>query len=263
MSDRLFDPRSLAVDPALVGQPLPSPWRRVAAFAVDYVLLLLPTVAMALFFSGLALRLRDPAGYAAVKTAMFAMPKEPAAQHALMRDLAPLLVRIAAAVKAAVEAGDLADAADRLAQKELLVALDVGGGQPARVSPKHVRLALERLIPDALRTAALFFVPAIYFAVATARRGTTFGKRLLGLRVVRLDGQPISLFDGVERFGAYFGILGTLGLGLFDLWRDPNRRLGHDRAVDTVVIHVDAGRGGDQGKGPSGAPSPAHPGASQ
>jgi len=252
MSDRLFDPRSLAVDPALVGQPLPSPWRRVAALAVDYALLLLPTVAAALLFSGLALRLSDPTGYAAVRTAVFAMPKEPAAQHALMRDLAPLLVRIdadglPAAVKAAVEAGDLDAAADRLAQKELLVALEVGGGQPTRVSANQVRLALERLIPDALRTAALFFVPAIYFAVATARRGTTFGKRLLGLRVVRLDGKPISLFEGVERFGAYFGILGTLGLGLFDLWRDPNRRLGHDRAVDTVVIHVGGGRRGDHG----------------
>jgi uncharacterized RDD family membrane protein YckC len=70
-------------------------------------------------------------------------------------------------------------------------------------------------------------------------------RRLLGLRVVRLDGQPISLFEGVERFGAYFGILGTLGLGLFDLWRDPNLRLGHDRAVGTVVIQIGAGRGGD------------------
>jgi len=262
MSDRLFDPRSLAVDPALVGRPLPSPRRRVAALAVDYALLLLPTVATALFFAGLALRLRDPTGYAAVKTAVFAMPKEPAAQHALMRDLAPLLVRIdaeglPAAVKAAVEAGDLDGAADRLAQRELLVALDVGG-QPAPVSPKYVRLALERLIPDKLRAAALFLVPAIYFAVATARRGTTFGKRLLGLRVVRIDGMPISLFDGVERFGAYFGILGTLGLGLFDLWRDPNRRLGHDRAVDTVVIHVGGGRGGDQRKELSEAPLSAH-----
>ena len=101
-----------------------------------------------------------------------------------------------------------------------------------------VRLALERLIPDAIRTAALFFVPAIYFAIATARWGTTVGKRLLGLSVVRLDGRPLTLFEGIERFGAYFGLLGTLGLGLFDLWRAPNRRLGHDRAVDTVVVRT-------------------------
>ncbi|MEO8198248.1 MAG: hypothetical protein ABI689_16135 [Thermoanaerobaculia bacterium] len=54
-------------------------------------------------------------------------------------------------------------------------------------------------------------------------RGAAFGGRL-------------SSFNAIERFGAYFGILGTLGLGILDLWRDPNRRLGHDRAVDTVVV---------------------------
>jgi uncharacterized RDD family membrane protein YckC len=241
MTARLFDPQSLAVDTTLAGRALPSPRRRMAAFAIDYALLLLPTMATALLFAGLALRLSDPAGYAAVKTTIFAMPEEPAAQHAVLRDLAPVLARVdaeglPAAVKADVEAGDLDRAADRLADADILVALGVGGGEPQLLGPKTVRLALERLIPDAIRSAALFLVPAIYFAVATSRWGTTVGKRLLGLRVVRLDGRPLTLFEGIERFGAYFGILGTLGLGLFDLWRDPNRRLGHDRAVDTVVV---------------------------
>jgi uncharacterized RDD family membrane protein YckC len=241
MTTRAFDPQSFAVDPALAGCALPSPRRRLAAFAIDYALLLLPTLATALLFAGLALHWTDPAGYAAVKATVFAMPEDPAAQHAVLRDLAPVLARIdaeglSAAVKADVEAGDLDRAADRLADAEILIALGVGGGEPQLLGPKTVRLALERLIPDAIRSAALFLVPAIYFAIATARWGTTVGKRLVGLRVVRLDGRPLTLFEGIERFGAYFGILGTLGLGLFDLWRDPNRRLGHDRAVDTVVI---------------------------
>ncbi len=243
MTARLFDPQSLAIDTTLAGRALPSPRRRMAAFAIDYALLLLPTMATALLFAGLALRLTDPAGYTAVKTTIFAMPLEPAAQHAVLRDLAPVLARVdaeglPAAVKADVEAGDLDRAADRLADADILVALGVGGGEPQLLGPKTVRLALERLIPDAIRSAALFLVPAIYFAVASSRWGTTVGKRLLGLRVVRLDGRRLSLFEGIERFGAYFGILGTLGLGLFDLWRDPNRRLGHDRAVDTVVVRT-------------------------
>jgi uncharacterized RDD family membrane protein YckC len=243
MPERLFDPQSLAVDPELFGRRLPSPARRIAAFAVDYLLLLLPTLAAALLVSGLALRSTDPAGYAAVKAAILAMPQEPAAQHAVMRDLARVLARIDApglptAVKADVEAGDLDRAADRLAELELLVALDLGGESAAPPATSVVRLDVQRLIPGGIRTAALFFVPAIYFAVATARWGATLGKRLLGLRVVRLDGRRLTAFQGIERFGAYFGILGTLGLGLFDLWRDPNRRLGHDRAVDTVVLRT-------------------------
>jgi uncharacterized RDD family membrane protein YckC len=241
MPERLFDPQSLAVDPAWMGRALPSPGRRATAFAIDALLLLVPTLVTALIFSGLSLRTTDPAGYAAVKAAIFAMPQEPAAQHAVMRDLARVLVRIDApglptAVKADVEAGELDRAAERLTTIELLVALDLGGDAPPPAAPNVVRLDLQALIPAAVRTAALFIVPAVYFAFATARWGTTLGKRLLGLRVVRLDGRKLSLFEGVERFGAYFGLLGTLGLGLFDLWRDPNRRLGHDRAVDTVVL---------------------------
>ena len=241
MSERIFDPQALVVDPALAGRLLPLPRRRVLAFAIDYALLLLPTAAAALLFAGLALRLTDPAGFAAVWAVALDMPREPAARHAVLRDLAPVLVRIDAeglpwAVKADVEAGNLDRAADWLADAELLIALDVGGGEPQHLAQGTVRLALERLIPGAVRSAALFLVPAIYFAVATAKWGTTVGKRLLGLRVLRLDGRPLTLFEGIERFGAYFGILGTLGLGLFDLWRDPNRRLGHDRAVDTVVV---------------------------
>lgn len=243
MRDRRFDPQSLTLDPALSGQPLPSPGRRLAAFALDYVLLLLPTLAAALAFAALALRLTDATGYAAVKKAVFAMPQEPQAQHALMRDLAPVLVRIdadglSAAVKADVEAGNLDAAADRLATIDLLVSLDVGGGELKGLPPNRVRLAIERLIPDGLRTAALFLVPAIYFAFATWRWGTTIGKRLLGLRVVRLDGRRLTLVESIERFGAYFGVFGTLGLGLLDLWRDPNGRLGHDHAVDTVVVRA-------------------------
>ena len=48
MPERRFDPQSLAVVPALGGQALPSPRRRLAAFAIDYALLLLPTLATAL-----------------------------------------------------------------------------------------------------------------------------------------------------------------------------------------------------------------------
>ncbi len=241
MPERRFDPQSLAADTTLAGRTIPSPGRRLAALGLDFLLLLPPTVAAAVLFAALALRWTDPAGYAALKTSVLAMPEDPAARHAVLRDLAPLLARVdadglPAAVRADVEAGELDRAAERLSGLELLIALDLGDGEAAPVKPDTVRLRVERLIPGALRSAALFLVPAIYFAVATCRWGATAGKRLLGLRVVRLDGRRLSLFAAIERFGAYFGIAGTLGLGLLDLWRDPNRRLGHDRAADTLVI---------------------------
>ena len=239
--ERVFDPETLAIAASLAGRTLPSPRRRLAAFAVDYGLLLVPTVAAALFFSGLALRVTDPAGFRAVRQAAFGLPEEPAAQRALMRDLTPVLARfdadgLPAAVKADVEAGDVDRAADRLTSAKILIALDLGGGAPTALPPETIRLPIERLIPVGLRNAALFLVPALYFAIATSRWGTTIGKRLFGLEVVRLDGRPLSLLQGLERFGSYFAVLGTLGLGLLDLWRNPNRRLAHDLAAETVVV---------------------------
>ncbi len=248
MTDRRFDPSPLTVNPGLAGCALPSPRRRVAAFAADSLLLLLPTLATALAFAALALYATDPAGFRAVRTALVAYPEDPEAQHALLRDLVPVLARVdaeglPAATRAAIEEGTLDLAADQLATLRLLVTLQLGG--QAKLPADTVRLPVERLIPASIRTAALFFVPAVYFAVATSLWGTTLGKRWLGLRVLRLDGRKLSLLESVERFGAYFGILGTLGLGLFDLWRDPNRRLGHDRAADTVVVRRAASRASD------------------
>jgi uncharacterized RDD family membrane protein YckC len=239
--ERVFDPEALAIAPSLTGRALPSPRRRLAAFAVDYVLLLAPTVAAAFLFSGLALRMTDPAGFRAVRQAVLGRPADPAAQRAMMRDLTPVLARtdavgLPAAVKADVEAGDIEKAADRLQSARILVALDLGGGTPAPPPAGTVRLDIERLIPLGLRNAAIFLVPALYFAVATSRWGTTLGKRLFAMQVLRLDGRPLSLLQGIERFGAYFAVAGTLGLGLLDLWRNPNRRLAHDLAAETVVV---------------------------
>jgi len=62
------------------------------------------------------------------------------------------------------------------------------------------------------------------------------GKRIFGIRVVRLDGRPLGWWEGFERFGSYRVSIGTFGLGLLDSWREPNRRLAHDRISNTVVV---------------------------
>ena len=46
------------------------------------------------------------------------------------------------------------------------------------------------------------------------------------------------LFESFERAAAYLEIPATLGLCLISLWRDPNRRLPHDRVVHTAVLRV-------------------------
>lgn len=78
---------------------------------------------------------------------------------------------------------------------------------------------------------------SIYFTVLlTLWRGHTVGKRLLGLRVIRLDGEPINWWSAFERAGGYVAGLATGLLGFAQVFWDPNRQCIHDKIVGTVVV---------------------------
>ena len=78
---------------------------------------------------------------------------------------------------------------------------------------------------------------ALYFTAFTALwKGQTPGKRLLGIRVVRLNGQPMTLWGSFERFGGYAAGLLTGLLGFAQVYWDRNRQAIHDKITETVVI---------------------------
>jgi hypothetical protein len=139
----------------------------------------------------------------------------------------------------AVERGDLEAAAQVLGECDLAFSLSLGPRPEMERPPGTISVELERFIPRPVRGIVVFAVPGLYFTLLTAgARGRTLGKRLLGIEVLRLDGGRLSLLDSLERFGGYFGLAGTAGIGALELWRDPNRRPFHDRAVGTVVLRV-------------------------
>jgi uncharacterized RDD family membrane protein YckC len=84
-------------------------------------------------------------------------------------------------------------------------------------------------------------LPVAVFAVQvwllTGLLGLTAGKRLLGLRVVRLDGRPVGLLWSLVRTLLLILVVPAL------IWDRDCRGL-HDRAANTMVINV------------TGAPSP-------
>jgi uncharacterized RDD family membrane protein YckC len=78
---------------------------------------------------------------------------------------------------------------------------------------------------------------ALYFTgLTTLWRGQTLGKRVFGLRVIRLDAKPIGWWIAFERFGGYAASLSTGLLGFVQILWDRNRQGLHDKAVETVVI---------------------------
>jgi hypothetical protein len=65
----------------------------------------------------------------------------------------------------------------------------------------------------------------LYFTAFTAMmKGRTPGKRLLGIRVLRLDGEPMTLWASFERFGGYAAGLFTGLSGYAQVFWDRNRQ---------------------------------------
>jgi uncharacterized RDD family membrane protein YckC len=67
-------------------------------------------------------------------------------------------------------------------------------------------------------------------------KGQTVGKRLMGIRVLRLDGEPITWWTAFERAGGYAAGFATGLLGFAQVIWDANRQAIHDRIVGTVVV---------------------------
>jgi len=67
--------------------------------------------------------------------------------------------------------------------------------------------------------------------VLTALTGTTIGKRLLGLRVARLDGRPVGFGWGLVRTLLLLAVVPPLIY-------DRDRRGLHDKAANTIVVRM-------------------------
>jgi hypothetical protein len=78
---------------------------------------------------------------------------------------------------------------------------------------------------------------ALYFTLLPVIwRGRTPGKRLLRVRIVRLDGKPLGWWAALNRFGGYAASIFTGLLGFFEMFWDDNRQAMQDRIAATVVV---------------------------
>ncbi|MCW8092445.1 RDD family protein [Alteromonas sp. ASW11-130] len=78
---------------------------------------------------------------------------------------------------------------------------------------------------------------ALYFSVFTAWwGGITPGKKLFGLRVVKLDNSQLTLWESFGRYGGYGAGFATGLLGFLQIYWDPNRQAIQDKISETLVI---------------------------
>jgi len=247
MSLRLLSHQPLRIAPELVGLPIASPTRRALAFMVDYIVLLVPSVAVAVGVAYVSLRVTEPAALDGLMRLVRRGSANAEEYHGALRDTVALLARhnapgMPAAAIAAVEEGNLDRAVALTENYNFLFSLTIGEFGEPELPARTVRIQIGDLVPKGLRALAIYGVLAAYFTLLTSFGGRTIGKRLLGIRVVPLDGHRLSLAESLERFVGYLHIPGSLGLSLLYLWHDPNRRLPHDRVANTVVLRTTRSR---------------------
>jgi hypothetical protein len=107
-------------------------------------------------------------------------------------------------------------------------------GDDERDEPRGVRRMLAAVADD---LGIGFGWMALYFtAFVMLGKGQTPGKLVLGIRVIRLDGRPMSWWVSFERFGGYAASFSIGLLGFLQILWDRNRQGLHDKAVGTVVV---------------------------
>lgn len=135
----------------------------------------------------------------------------------------------------------------------IMGALGLGLVGASSVADDGFDAGLLAIIGAALVTALVIAVISPVYAPFFMRReglhnGQTLGKQMLGLRVVRTDGQPFDFLwaalreVAVKNFGVGFASTFTFGLAyplnyLWPLWDDQNRAV-HDIICSTRVIRA-------------------------
>ncbi len=80
---------------------------------------------------------------------------------------------------------------------------------------------------------------AFYFTVLTALwQGQTLGKKVFAIKVLQLDGTPLTLWDSFGRYGGYGAGLATGLLGFLQIFWNANRQGIHDKISATVVVEA-------------------------
>ncbi len=82
-------------------------------------------------------------------------------------------------------------------------------------------------------------LPVLYCGLVVWRtNGLTLGKWLMGIRIVSLGNERISLWQSVERALGYGASLLEAGSGFIQYGIHPNKQTVHDRIAETIVVRV-------------------------
>jgi uncharacterized RDD family membrane protein YckC len=96
-----------------------------------------------------------------------------------------------------------------------------------------------RLLPIA-RTVFGLAIIIFYHPISWTLFASSIGKAFFGMRIVRTNGKPMTLFVSFVRFAGYWLSAVTFGFGFLWAVTDEHRRALHDRLAGTRVVYRSA-----------------------
>jgi len=80
-------------------------------------------------------------------------------------------------------------------------------------------------------------VSVLYFGIFNFWfQGQTIGKKIMGIRVMKLNGKSMTFWGSIERATGYAASGSLFFYGFFQFFWDPNRQTTHDKITETIVI---------------------------
>jgi uncharacterized RDD family membrane protein YckC len=239
------EPQTIA--PNLLGAPLATFRRRAFAYLLDLVLFGLVAGTFFVGFSALDLHRRDSTFFARLRAyGSLEDPEEAKAERA--RFLGDLMVMIMDRcpdafpenISTMVIAGDWEELGREFEGENLVITAGSGSTRMTGRDPRTLIIGSDFVFGrySSFLSWGAFFVGWFTLWILITR-GRSPAKALFRLRVVRLDGRPLRLWDCFSRAGGYSASAATLMLGFLEAIWHPNRQAIHDKIAGTVVLRVE------------------------
>lgn len=220
-------PYAFRVADDLLGKRLASPSKRLSAIIIDMILVGLLTTLNSLVLTGLI-----------GVTALFGFnnvrknpDKKTAAGFLLATSIVCTTIVLIGLTFDGAEV-DVGDASASAATEDVATSTEPQKNDESTSVVQWLRGAIADL-GISFGWAALYFTAFIAWL-----NGQTPGKLALGIRVIRIDGREMSLWDSFGRYGGYGAGLATGLLGFFQIYWDANRQAIQDKISETIVIDL-------------------------
>lgn len=238
------------LDPDLIGLLLSPFWRRALAMSLDFTLIAIIAIPLLIGLYYAKLRVFNPELYNAVQAVM--NNSESAGETVLFKKLNFEILELIEKEKPDILPPDFADPMKSGNDSLLRSAIDeyeweynisfltsADGLTKFNYYEKTARIGVDAVAGNFVSVLNISVIFILYFTFFSwFLRGATPGKKLLSIRVIRLNGAKLTFYESFERAGGYSASIATLGLGFLEAIWHPNRQTVHDRISSTAVIYM-------------------------